>query len=408
MSNPYFLVTFLYVALAGLGALDASLIHFELLPFFAGLRWMRVHFITLGALTEFAFGILPVLVAARAGLPRPKIRWDIWLTLNLGLLILLMGIPPINPVLITAGGTLIFIAVILLMMQLGKMRIRNTATQTSEGRKFYLVGLAYLLLGILVGTGLWQGWSAWLQIKVPIEVHIHANNWGFMALVFAGLLVDLYPSFAGRSLAWPRSIRPIFWMMTIGALGLVLGPWFQSNLFSVPGLILHLTATIWLLLNVIKPLVGDRQLLTAGMLHLITAYAWILAPVLVAPLIILQVPGFPGAGIEQNAPQALIYGWVLQFGYAMIPLLFRRIFLPDMPSKLGGNWFSLIAVHLGGIFLWVGIFLQEQQATLHGVAYGLWFVSMLPIAYELWQVVHNGINNSEDKNVVPAAAESSD
>ena len=74
MSNPYFLVTFLYVMLAVLGALDASLINFEFLPFFAGFRWMRVHFITLGALTEIVFGILPILVAARAGLPRPKIR----------------------------------------------------------------------------------------------------------------------------------------------------------------------------------------------------------------------------------------------------------------------------------------------------------------------------------------------
>jgi hypothetical protein len=406
--NPYLLVAFLYIALAVLGALDASLIHFELLPSFAGLRWMRVHFITLGALTEFTFGILPVLVSARAGLPRPKIRWDIWLTLNLGLLILLIGIPPINAVLITTGGTLIFIAAILLMMQLGKLRATNSAAQGSEARKFYLVALAYLLLGILVGTGLWQGWSTWLQIKVPIEVHIHANNWGFMALLFAGLLVDLYPSFAGRSLAWPRSITPIFWAMTLGALLLVLGPWFQSNLFSVPGLILHLSATIWLLLNVIKPLLGERQLRTPGILHLITAYAWILAPVLIAPLIILQVPGFPGAGIEQNAPQALIYGWVLQFGYAIIPLLFRRTFLPDTPPKLGGNWFSLIAVHLGGISLWAGVFLDEYQSTLHGIAYGLWFVSMLPAAYELWQIVHSGMNNVHDKEVVSAAAESGD
>ncbi|MBZ0294794.1 MAG: hypothetical protein K8L99_19685 [Anaerolineae bacterium] len=408
MFNPYFLVTFLYIALAVLGALDAALINFNLLPFFAGLRWMRVHFITLGALTELVFGILPLLVASRNGLPRPKIRWDIWLTLNLGLLILLLGIPPINGVLITTGGTLIFTAAVLLMIQLGRLRNPRTETQPSAGRKFYILGLAYLLLGIIVGTGLWQGWSVWLQIKVPLEVHIHANNWGFMSLVFAGLLIDLYPSFAGRSLAWPRSITPIFWMMTLGALGLVLGPWFQSNLFSVPGLILHLSATIWLLLNVIKPLVGDRRLWTPGILHLITSYVWILAPVLIAPLIILEVPGFPGAGIEQNAPQALIYGWVLQFGYAIIPLLFRRVFQPESPSKLGGNWFSLIAVHLGGVFLWAGIFLHESQATLHGVAYGLWFVSMLPIAYELWQIVRSGMNNLQDKNAVPAVAESGD
>ncbi len=396
MFNPYFLVTFLYLVLAVLGALDASFVNLQILPAFAGLRWLRVHFITLGVLTEFIFGILPILVAARIKLPRPKIRWDIWLSLNLGLLILLIGIPPINAVLITAGGTLIFIAVILLVLQLGQMRSPDSAAKPSEGRKFYIVGLSYLLLGIVVGTGLWQGWSTWLQIKVPIEVHIHANNWGFMSLVFAGLIVDLYPGFAGRSLAWPRSTTPIFWMMSVGALGLVLGPWFQSNLFSVPGLVLHLSATIWLLVNMIKPLVGDPKLKTAGMLHLITSYLWIMAPVLVAPLIILKVPGFPGAGIEQNAPQALIYGWVLQFGYAIIPLLFRRIFQPDAPPKLGGNWFSLIAVHLGGILLWAGIFLHESQPLLHGLAYGLWFVSLLPIAYELWQSVRSGISTLDD------------
>ncbi|MCA9915156.1 MAG: hypothetical protein KC496_17495, partial [Anaerolineae bacterium] len=346
-------MTVLYFMLAVLAALDASLINLQILPVFAGLPWVRIHFITLGALTEFAFGILPLLVAAHNKLPRPKIRWDIWLTLNLGLLVLLVGIPIVNGFLITAGGTLVFAAVVLLMIQLSQLRSVDAAnTQASAGRKFYIVGLLYLLLGIIIGTGLWQGWSTWLHIRVPIEVHIHANNWGFMSLVFAGLLVDLYPSFAGRSLQWPRSVTPIFWMMSLGALGLVLGPWFQSNLFSVPGLLLHLTATLWLLLNIIRPLLGDHHAWSAGMLHLVTAYVWILAPVLIAPLIILGVPGFPGAGIEQNAPQALIYGWVLQFGFAMIPLLLRRVLTPESPSKLGGNWFSLISVHLGGVLLW--------------------------------------------------------
>jgi len=405
MINPYILMAVLYTFLAVLGALDAALINFELLPFFSGLRWMRVHFITLGIITEVVFGALPILVAAHNKLPRPKIRWDIWMTLNIGLSTLLIGIPIINPVLITTGGTLIFIAVSLLMIQLWQMRSNQTKEHTSAGCKFYIMGFAYLLLGIIVGTGLWQGWSVALHIKVPLEVHIHANNWGFMSLVFAGLLVDLYPKFSGRSLAWPRSITPIFWMMSIGALGLVMGPWFQSNWFSVLGLILHLSATIWLLANVIKPLIGDQMLWTPGILHLVTAYSWILAPVLIAPLIILEVPGFPGAGIEQSAPQALIYGWVLQFGYGVIPLLFRRVFQPDSALKLGGNWFSLITVHLGGIFLWIGIFLTDNTATLHGIAYALWFISMLPIAYELWQITHDGLSNLTESESVLATAE---
>jgi hypothetical protein len=346
-----------------------------------------------------------MLVAIRYNLPRPRFRWDIWLTLNAGLLILLVGIPIINQALIFTGGTLIFIATVLLINQLRQMRLDAPRPSPSDhnqhdGRKFYITGLTYFLLGITVGTGLWLGWSTWLQIKVPVEVHIHANNWGFLSLVFAGLLVDMYPTWAQRPLAWPRSITPIFWMMTIGALGLVLGPWLQSNYFSVPGLVLHLAATIWLLLNVIKPLLGDREAWSQpGIWHLVGSYFWILAPVLVAPLIILGVPGFPGAGIEQNAPQALIYGWVLQFGYAFLPYFFRRAFLPGERARLGGSWFSLITVNLGGLFLWASIFIPEYQGFLHGTAYALWAVSIVPIAIDLWRIVRAGMARLEEAGI---------
>ncbi len=120
---------------------------------------------------------------------------------------------------------------------------------------------------------------------------------------------------------------------------------------------------------------------------------------MVAPLIILGVPGFPGAGIEQSAPQALIYGWVLQFGYALLPYLFARFLLPAQPAKLGGNWFSLITVHLGGVFLWASIFITAYQAPLHGIAYVLWTLSALPIVAELWRIVRAGVAHQEKDNL---------
>ncbi len=258
-------------------------------------------------------------------------------------------------------------------------------------------------MGIIVGTGLWLGWGPALGIKVPIEVHIHANNWGFMSLVFAGLLVDLYTGFAKRQLAWPRSITPIFWMMNAGALLLVLGPWMKNELFSVPGIILRLSATGWLLLNVIKPLRGDGITKTPGFWHLVTSYAWIIAPVLVAPLIILKVPGFPGAGIEQNAPQALIYGWVLQFGYAIMPYLFSRFLSPEQPAHLGGNWLSLITAHLGGALLWASIFAGDYQALLYGMAYASWVVSMIPVVSQLWRIARAGLTRLEPDSPEPSA-----
>lgn len=393
--NLYYLMTALFVGAAVLAAADTSLTHLNLVPWFNGLRWVRIHLITLGAMTEAIFGTLPQLVAIRYNRPRPAFRWNIWLSLNTGLVMLLIGIPIINEALIYAGGTLVFIAASLLIAQLWRMRPAErvgAAPTPHAGRPFYISGLSFFLIGIIIGTGLWFNWGDWLRISVPLEAHIHANSWGFMSLVFAGLIVDTYESWSGRPLAWSRSITPIFWLMTFGGLFLVLGPWFNSRWFTAPGLIMHQTATIWLLLNVIQPLRGERvRLKQPGTWHLITSYLWISAPVMIAPLILLSVRGIPGPTIEANAPQALVYGWVLQFGFAMLPYFFRRAFTPHEPARLGGNWVSLIAANLGGVFLWISIFNQPISQPLQAIAYTLWTVALILVAIELWRIARQGI-----------------
>ena len=397
--NLYFLMTFLFIAVAGLTALDATLTSWTIIPWVNALRWLRIHFITLGALTEMLFGLLPLLVAKRANLPKPRTRLDTWLVLNAGLMLLLAGIPIVNKVLIFAGGTLIFGATLLLLRQLYALRPANR-TEPGQGRKFYLMGLSYFLVGIIIGTGLWLGWSDVLKIQVPVEAHIHANNWGLMSLVFAGLLVDLYPKVMKRPFAWPTSINKIFWLMSLGALGLVLGPWFNSLYFTVPGLVLHMAATTWLLLNVIKPVWGDRTAWAKpGLWHLTTAYLWLIAPLLVAPLIILQVPGIPGTTIEQNAPQALIYGWLLLFGSAIILYFAQRQFQPEAEPQFGGNWLSLGLIHLGGISLWISIFVGPN-GFWHGLAYGLWTVAIVPIAWQLWRMIRPVLEDGRRETAV--------
>ncbi|MEK6222803.1 MAG: hypothetical protein N2D54_11210 [Chloroflexota bacterium] len=401
MINPYIFTILLYLFIAIFGALDASLVSYQLLPWVNGLRWMRVHLITLGILTQLIFALMPALVAHKLEETKQKFRWDIWLTLNMGILALLYGIPLINFPAIITGGTLVFIAATLLTVQLSKLKNTAASTSTSDdidphiGRKFYIGGLSYFLLGIFIGTGLWLGWPAMLNMQSPVEVHIHANNFGLMALVFAGLLIDIYPKVTGRELAQPRSITPIFWMMTLGALGLVLGPWTGSLVFTVPGLILHVSSTIWLLVNIITPLKGDRQAWTPGIIHLITAYFWILVPILIGPFIILGVSGIPEVAIEANAPQALIYGWLLQFGYALVPYFFSRALYPEKPTaQLGGTWFSLVMVNLGGAFLWASIFNEPNYGVLHGTAYLLWALSFLPIAKQIWDILPRQSTNN--------------
>jgi hypothetical protein len=403
MLNPYLVTALFYLLVAVLVALDSAATSFALLPWFNGLRWLRVHFITLGIVTQAVFGMLPILTARHfakpfaqpTAQPVPPVRWDIWATLNVGLLLLVAGIPIINGVLIFTGGTLIFIAVTLLAVHLAQLAGGQAA---GEGLKFYLMGLAYFLLGIIVGTGLWIGWSEPLRIQVPIEVHIHANNWGFMALVFAGLLIDVLAAVTGRPLASGRTLTAIFWSVTLGALLLIIGPWLGGPLWAVvPGLVLHLAATLWLLGLVVRRLSQAHLWSTPGPWHLVTAYAWILAPVLIAPLIILEVPGFPGAGIEATAPQALIYGWVLQFSFALVPYFLSRVLLADRAATLGGSWGSLLLAHVGSALIWASIFIEPQRALLHGAAYVFYALAMLPITWSVWRMFRKGMGRLEQR-----------
>ncbi len=397
MPHPYFLMSLLYLSLVALAALASILTGLEIIPLFGSLKWLRVHLVTLGALSEIIFGLAPTLVATARRLPRPKIRWDTWLFLNAGLVLLLIGIPTITRALIVTGGTLAGVAVILLIKQLIDLRPTQAPRKTSsmEGRKFYITGLGYLILGGLVGTGLWLGWSEALHIASPIEVHVHTNLWGFAAIILAGLLVDLYPSFANRPLAWSRSIPRIYWSMTLGALGLILGPWLNVSIFTVVGLILHTLGSILLLVIVVKPLLGDRRAWTPGIWHLLTSYVWFFLPVVVAPLIVARATDFPVQEISGSGGPILIFGWIVQFGYALMPYLFTRFFEPNKTPRLGGTWLSLVTVHLGGILFWVSLFFPNVEAVSRALAYGFWIVSGLPILISLWRSLRISVQKAE-------------
>lgn len=403
MPHPYLLMSLLYLSLVVLAALASILTGLEIIPFFGSLKWLRVHLVTLGALSEIIFGLAPVLVAGARRLPRPRMRWEIWLFLNAGLVLLLIGVPTITRSLIVTGGTLVGVAVTLLIRQVVALRPAQIVSKKDvmEGRKFYITGLGYLFLGGLVGTGLWLGWSEALHIASPIEVHVHTNLWGFAAIILGGLLVDLYPSFANRPLAWPRSIPWIYWSMTLGALGLILGPWLDISLFTVVGLILHTLGSILLLIVVIKPLTGDRSAWTPGMLHLLTSYVWFFLPVVVAPMIVVHATDFPVQEVSGSGGPILIFGWIVQFGYALVPYLFTRFLEPNKPALLGGTWLSLAAVHAGSVLFWASLFFPNIEAVARASAYGFWILSGSPILISLWKSFRSGIQRVEDRQTVP-------
>lgn len=371
---PYLLTAALFLSVAVLAAIASSLSGFELFEWFSGLRWVRIHLITLGALTEALFAFVPVVAGKKA-----ESRWSEWLMLTGGIVVLLIGVPLKHEWVIYTGGTLVFSAVTSLTV-----RLRGDGPRSSA--RFYVTGLSFLMLGIYLGTGLWFGWGEALAVKVPIEVHIHSNNWGFMSLMFAGLIFDRFEAWTGRPLLIAEAKNKIFWTMSLGALGLILGPWTGSAYATVPGLVLHLAATVWILVGLVQSFEGMWG--TAGPWLLVTSYFWLLAPVLGAPMVLLGVPGFDGGIVEANAPTALVYGWVLMFGVAVFPGMFARA---KESARLGGTWSSLLAGHLGGIFLWAGIFAVDSMATLHGIAYALWAIALIPVVRDVSELARQRV-----------------
>lgn len=390
MPIPYLLTTLIFTFVAILAAADASLVSINLVSAFPALRWVRVHFVTLGILSQVIFGLLPLLTASLSKKPRPAMRWDIWLTLNVGLIALVAGFGGMNHPMIFAGGTLIFISATMLLIQLWNVR----GGDAPESLKFYITGMFYLLVGIIIGTGLYLNWSETLFIKSPLETHIHANSWGFMSLVFAGLLVDLVPMITGRPLGTTKNVSLIYWGMTLGAFGLVMGPWLGgSKPPTISGLVLHISSTVGLVVLMIRAFKESGRLNSAGAWHLVSSYMWIIAPIMMAPFIMM---GFlKGGPIESTAPQALIYGWVLQYGIALIPYIARRFFLKDETSSLGGSWASLAAATAGSLFVWASIFIVPARGVLYGIGFALYALALIRPLMEIFEIARAGLQKIE-------------
>jgi hypothetical protein len=217
-----------------------------------------------------------------------------------------------------------------------------------------------------------------------------------MSLVFAGLLMDLLPVMTRRPLGGKNGTVFIYWGMTLGAFGLVLGPWLGGDPGMIPtvlGLILHLSSTAWLLVLMIRALRQSNQWNSAGAWHLVASYAWILAPVLAAPLILTGI--LESGPIEATAPQALIYGWVLQFGIALIPYIARWFFLKEENPQLGGSWWSVAAATLGSLLVWASIFIVPARAVLYGIGFALYALALLRPGQELADIARHSLQKIE-------------
>ncbi|MBN1666594.1 MAG: hypothetical protein JW862_05880, partial [Anaerolineales bacterium] len=240
---------------------------------------------------------------------------------------------------------------------------------------------------------------------IPKEVHVHTNLWGYTALIFAGLIYDLFPALTKQTLFGKVRLEMlVFGSMALGALGLVVGPWLDLGWPAVAGLTLHTLGTLVLLAQLVWLVIRERAQRHPGVAHLVSAYLWLLVPVVVAPYIVAKASeAFPVGEVAGNGGPILIYGWILTFLLALLPYFFTQVFQPNRAPALGGTWLSLAFMHLGSILFWVALFLPSVQAGLRAGAFLFWFAALLPVLLQLYAQAKSGTERMERaaRRIVP-------
>ncbi len=374
--NPFYLMAGLYLLVDALAVAALALVTAGLLPSIAGLRWLQVHLLTIGVVAQVVLGLLPGIFAAKLGAkaPDPRLTPIIWLLVNTSFVLLLVSMPAGMTKLAAVGASGILVATALMLGAVVRVGTRPPAGQRAD-TPFYIAGPIFFLVGIVMALSMLLGWSSPGGYFGVIEAHVHANVWGFLGLVVAGVLFDRIPKRTGQPLRHPRLVPVTSWLLIIGAAGLVAGPWLAINPMLLVGIVLYMTGTGMLIVNLAATIRAGR-LWTPNLAHVLLAYIWMVVPAIIAPAYLLMTGKLPPNEIETSAITGLVAGWILQIVISMLPSRIGQE--QDRAGNRDGWWFSVVMLNLGVLAIWVAAFAGETRAATTVVGYGLILTGWLP------------------------------
>ncbi len=351
----------IYLLLAAIALAARVLVMTGVLASFPGLGWMSIHLLTIGVVVQAILGSLPALVATRFGGKQPGIgmTWVLWLLVNasFGLLLYSMAVGFSMLAAGAAGG--IFIAIILMLTAM-LQRNEPVKVGTQAVLRLYIAGPLFFLVGIVMAISMLLNWPAPGQFLGLLEAHVHANVWGFLGLVVAGFLLDHLPVYVGQPLRWPRLTSITSWLLIIGGVGLVAGPWLAILPLTLLGLIVYVVGTALLLTNLMGVILASRSW-TPNLAHLIVAYLWMIVPAFVAPISLLLTGNLPTDRVQEVAITGLVTGWILQIVIGAFPLRLREL-LHNTPGR-DGWWFSVVVLNIGVLAIWLSAFTPDVASS---------------------------------------------
>lgn len=348
-----------YLALDVLALAAMALVTADVLAPIPNLVWIRIHLLAIGVVVQVILGTLSGFVAARLGAQPPGRGMTIifWLLVNGSFALLLYSMPQGLSQVAAVGATGIFVAVVLMLATIH----RNGACPpfgARAGIRLFIAGPLFFLLGIFMAVSMLLHWPAPGGFFGEIEGHVHANVWGFLAMIVAGFLLERIPTALGQPLRWPRLVSGTSWLLILGALGLVAGPWLGILPFTMAGIVIYVAGTALLVVNLAATAIAARRW-TANIGHLLVAYLWMIVPAGVAPVILALTGKLPTGAVEAAAVSGLIAGWVLQIVLGALPMRLRE--MRHHASGWDGWWLSVVLLNLGVLLIWIAAFVSSAD-----------------------------------------------
>ena len=354
LRNPFYLMAGIYLTLDVLALAAMALVVADIIAPIPGLVWLRIHLLTIGVVVQVILGTLPGHIASRLGAspPRRIMSVFLWTLVNICFALLLYSMPQGLSELAAGAAAGIFVAVVLMLVSIHR-RGACPPVGARAGMAFFIAGSVFFLIGIFMAVSMLLHWSAPGGYFGQIEGHVHANVWGFLALVVAGFLLERIPTALGQPLRWRRLVAPTALLLILGALGLVAGPWLAIMALTMGGIAIYLIGTALLVINLAGTALAARHW-TANIAHLLIAYLWMAVPAAVAPIILTLTGKLPSGAVEAAAVSGLIAGWVLQIALGALPMRLREI--RKRTTGWNGSWGSVALLNLGVLLIWVAAF----------------------------------------------------
>lgn len=395
-ANLFVVMAGLYLTVGLLAVAGKLTVETGLVGSLPRLRWLTIHLVTIGGLTQALFGLLPSLTGSVGGTdraPDSRSRRGQWLLLNAGYPLVLIGMATGSTITAVTGATFVLGALGLLIAT-----VYRISESGHELLRYYRVAPSFLVVGILAAFGML------LNVHGPggyfgsIEAHVHANVWGFLGLVAAATLLAVLPALLETDLRYPRLVPVTFWGITLGAIGLVAGPWLARHELTMLGLGTYVVGTVGLLGNVVGTYLRSDRSQSRRIGLVLGAYLWLVFPVPWAPLVLLFPETVPGGAIEIAAINGLVLGWMLQLAMAFLPLVGRSVGLApgtdlvDSVSSLAADapqpsWTQVGCANVGMAALWATALppLDPFTEALTLAGYALIGVSWLLFVAAFWR-----------------------